>query len=388
MIVGRTVLTEPHAVDETGEAAMTLSGREAWPIITRGAVLARHEAVLGLRGALVAVRFGQKCERDGYYMVVSSSSNLTDLAGYSGWADWSLSLLRHGPDNVVDLESRLTGAVRANDFSLSGERWHAPAIGAYGYYTGSTTPSTVTRTGEDGPIIVYRQVPAGVSPRWGCAVADYLRGRVRIRTGYPPRELTGLTAAVDADQWELSNGLVRARRSYTAGSIEVGSYTGGWKPKVWHIDIGSGPITSWESATILRNDPEAATLRLTESRAPGRVAVDLTVRRGSRTVEVYVQRGDSGTISVYLASAETMIDNASYVVRSTNDGDGNRAIAGSARNFDPHVNGGITRTSTTVLDCWLGVVAGGGSAVSGDQAAHLRDQYIGALPEVVAAVRR
>jgi hypothetical protein len=40
------------------------------------------------------------------------------------------------------------------------------------------------------------------------------------------------------------------------------------------------------------------------------------------------------------------------------------------------------------MDFWAGVVAGGDSAVSGDQATHLRDQFIGALPEVVAAVRR
>jgi len=56
--------------------------------------------------------------------------------------------------------------------------------------------------------------------------------------------------------------------------------------------------------------------------------------------------------------------------------------------FDPHASGGLTKTSTTWLDFYIGVVAAGGSAVSGDQATNLRDQYIGALPEVVAAVRR
>jgi hypothetical protein len=148
-------------------------------------------------------------------------------------------------------------------------------------------------------------------------------------------------------------------------------------------------VGRWESATILRNDPEQAIVRLTEHRSPvGRAVLDLTLRRGSRCVEGYLQRGDSGTLSVYLASAETVTDGTSYIVRSTDDGDGNRVTAGSARNFDVHANGGITRTSTTALDFYLGVVASGSSAVSGDQATHLRDQYIGALPETTAAVRR
>jgi hypothetical protein len=389
-VVGRVALTDGHQIAETGEGMLELSGREAWPTtLSRADVIERHEDVLGLRGALVQVQLSPKSERDGYYTVNSATSSLTDIATVSGYADWKLSLQWHGADSQVDIESRLTGAVRANDFSLAGERWHAPAIGHYGYYTGATAPSTMTRAGEDGTITVYRGVPSGVSPRWGCAVADYQRGRVRITTEFPAREVTGLGARVAAGQWQIGNGLVRGAFLFTAGSFEVASFTGGaWRSKVWNVDIGGGAITSWESASILRNDPEACTLRLVESRAPGRVVVDLTVRRGSRLVELYVQRGDSGSISVYLAGAETMTDSTSYVVKTTNDSDGNRTIAGSARNFDPHANGGITKTSTTWLDCYLGVVAGGGSAVSGDQATNLRDQYIASLPEVTAAVRR
>ena len=391
MIVGRVHLTEPRQVDESAEGSLTMSGREAWPTVhatSRDDVLAVHEAVLGLRGALVPVRFRQKCERDGYYTVTDASSTLVDVVR-AAYIDWSLTLVRHGPDTAVDLESRLTGAARQNDFSLTGERWHAPPIGAYAYYTGSTTPSAMTRTGEDGPITVYRGVPAGVSPRWGCALEDYLRGRVRIVGGFPGRELTGTAAAMDPQEWYVSNGLTRVGRFYTPGSIEVASHSGGaWRPKVWQVDIGGGPITAWESVSILRNEPECCTVRLTESRSPGRVAVDLTVRRGSRVVEVYVQRGDSGTISVYLATPETLTNNTSYLVRSSDDSDGNRVTIGSAKTFTPHAAGGITRTATTTLDCYVGVVAGGGSAVSGDTATALRDQYIGALPEIVAAVRR
>lgn len=172
---------------------------------------------------------------------------------------------------------------------------------------------------------------------------------------------------------------------FTSGSIEVAAFTGGaWRAKIWSIDIGGGAITGWDAATVLRNDAEAAILRLTESRSPGRVTVDITIRRGSRIAELYMQRGDSGSISVYLASAETMTNNTSYLVKTTDDADGNRATIGSARTYSAHANGGITKTSVTALDCYVGVVAGGGTAVGGDQGINLRDQYIGALPEVMA----
>ncbi|GII88286.1 hypothetical protein Ssi03_62760 [Sphaerisporangium siamense] len=389
-VVGRVTLTDGFEVAETGEQTLELSGVEAYPgALTRAEAVARHIDILGLRGSVVQVQLVPKSERNGYATVTSSSATLRDYGGESGIVEWKLSLLRHGADSIIDLESRLTGAVRANDFSLAGERWHAPPPGHYGYFTGSTIPSTMTRTGVDGVMTVYRGVPAGVSPRWGCAVADYQRGRARILAGFPGREVTGLDQQVPASQWEIGNGLVRASFLFTAGSLEVASYTGGaWRPKVWNVDIGAGPITSWDSASILRNDPEACSLRLTDSRSPGRVALDLTVRRGSRLIEGYLQRGDSGTISVYLATAETMTNNTSYLVRSTDDANSNRATCGSARTFTAHANGGLTKTSVTAMDFYLGVVAGGAAAVSGDQATNLRDQYIAAMPETTGAVRR
>lgn len=387
--IGRYTVRETWSVSETGAGVLQVAGREVMPPLTRAEVVYRHESALGSQRMLVPVVWEDKPERSGYYTVTSASGDIMDRAAEGVVvAEWKMSLARHGSDTDVDLESRLTGAVRANDFSLSGERWHAPPIGHYAYYTGSTIPSTMTRTGSDGAMTVYRGVPANVSPRWGCAVGDYLNGRVRVLSvGY---ERVGVGQAVDADDWEMNNALVRVRPLLSGGTLEISAFTGGvWRTKAWWADIGGTQIARFEAATILRNDPEMCVLRLTEHRATvGRAVLDLALRRGSRTVEGYLQRGDSGTLSVYLATAESMTDSTSYVVKTTNDADGNRAIAGSARNFDPHANGGLTKTSTTWMDFYLGVVAAGGSAVSGDQATNLRDQYIACMPETTMAVKR
>lgn len=389
LTIGRFAVRETWSVTETAPAGLQVAGREVMPPLTRDDVIYRYESALGSLGLLVPVAWEDKPERSGYYTVTSASADLMDRAAEGVVvAEWKLSLAWHGADTDTDLESRLTGAVRANDFSITGERWHAPPVGHYAYYTGATIPSTMTRTGADGVMTVYRGVPAGVSPRWGCAVENYLRGRARILSaGY---ERVGVGRAVDADGWELSNALVRVRPLATGGSLEVAAFTGGiWRPKTWWVDVGGTQIGRFEAATILRNDPEMCVLRLTEHRSTaGRAVLDLTLRRGSRFVEGYLQRGDSGPISVYLASTETMTDSTSYVVKTTNDADGNRTIAGSARNFDPHASGGLTKTGSTAMDFFLGTVVAGGSAVSGDQAANLRDQYIASMPETTMAVKR
>ncbi|MCK2219692.1 hypothetical protein MF672_038740 [Actinomadura sp. ATCC 31491] len=389
--LGRLTLRETMTFSESAYQgwSMHIQGVEVCPLITREETWDRFDGVLGGQGSLVNVVFEEKTERNGYYTVSSASGEVKDRKrqGITEIA-WKISLQRHGPDTDVDLESRLAGAVRANDFALTGERWSAPPVGHYAYYTGSTLPSLMTRASTDGDITVYRGIPSGVNPRWGCDVADFLRGRVRVLTRGVERVGAGHPLA--ADGWELSNGLVRVRPLSSGGSIEVASFTGGaWRPKSWWVDVGGTQITGWDSASVLQNDLERCTVRLAVRRSPvGRVYLDLTLRRGSRIVEGYLQRGDSGNLSVYLASAETLTDSTSYVVRSTNDTDGNRVVAGSARNFDPHASGGLIRTGQTAMDFWLGVVAGGSDAVSGDAATDLRNQYVGALPETVAAVRR
>ena len=107
-------------------------------------------------------------------------------------------------------------------------------------------------------------------------------------------------------------------------------------------------------------------------------------------MECYLQRSTSATLSAYLAAAEGYTNNSAsgYVVASGDDADGNRATAGSARSFTAHANLGVSKAAVTALDFYLAAVVGGGSAVSGDAAIDVRNQYIGVLPELTMAIRR
>ncbi len=396
--LSRTLLREVFAAAEQGGGgrSLSLAGQESMPPLTRLQLVGVHDNINALETqSPVAVTFTDKPERNGYYQVSSTQSTITEYPTEMLTADWQISLDRLGTAGEVDLQSRLTGVVRLNDFSLTGERWHAPPIEHYGYYTGSSNPTTMTRTGADGAMTVYRSIPTGAVPRWGCDPLNYLKGRARVTdttTPASPIELEGTERAVPAAAWALSNGLVNVTPG-ASGTFDVQAYTGGaWHSKLWNVSVAgsASSITSWDSASLLRNDPEQVIVRLTKGQSPGRTTLDLSLRRGSRFVEGYLQTGTSATLAAYRSTLETNTSFAAsgYVTATGNDADGNRFAVGSARSFTAHTNGGVIKSSATALDFWIGVAAGGGSAVSGDAATDLRNQYVACLPEATYAVRR
>lgn len=391
---GRFLLIEKEDIQEQGDGSVTLQGQESSPPATVAECAVLHEQALGLQeGRIYAVQFTNKAERNGYYRVESTQASMVNYQDEVVTTNWQITLSRMGSDKELDLQSRLTATVRTNDFSLTGERWQAPPIGHYAYFTGSTSPTSMTRTGADGAMTVYRSVPTNVSPRWGCSVANYKKGRVRVSdTRLVPAgsEVEGTERELGTLTWSLSNGLVNVAPTATAGVFDVQAYSGGaYHSKLWRVTV-AGTSPTWDSASLLRNDPEMVVVRLVASRSPGRTQLDLTMHRGSRVVEGYLQSGSSATLVTQLVSAETNVNTAAsgYLTATSNDADGNRFVCGSARTFTGSTNGTLTKSSATFLDFFIGAVIGGGSAVSGDAATDIRNQYIASMAESTYVVRR
>lgn len=398
--IGRMEVSEGYRASEqhnagTRERTLQIQGQAytSWHGLDNDGVVRAQEDINGLADQIVAVRFENKAEFDGYYRVKDVG---TDVLYWNGDGirsfDWGFILHRYGPDNAVDIESRVGTVVRLNNFALLGERWHAPAGGAYGYHTGTSAPSgAVTRASADGNIIVYRGIPANVNPRWGCPVASYGIGRARVLVGGFERSGIGLRSG--ATEWEISNGIVRVSPLLSGGLLSVDAWNGStWEAKAWHIARGGAttPIGDIDYMTVLRNDFEMATIRLMVSAAQGRAYVDLTLRRGSRFVEVLIQSDTSATLGAYLESTETASDQTAsgYVVASGDDAAGNRFIVGSSKTVAYTTDRGISKAASVELDLYLGVVFDGSGAASGDAAADLRNQYIGAVSESTAVVTR
>jgi hypothetical protein len=374
----------------SGMRSAAITGQESNPPAALTRVEAFQDDIPALMGALVPVTFTNKAGRGGYYEIADVGASLNDQPGQVVTVDWNITMQRAGSEFEVDLESRLSGATaRNNSFSATGERWHAPPIAAYGYWSGSSQPSVVTRTGADGAVTVYRQLAVNVNPRWACPPSSYGGGRARFidSNGY---ERAGINYSVPATGWELSNSLVRVKPLTSAGVLEVSCWSGGaWQTKSWDVLINGSSIGTVNAVTVLRNEYDTVVVRLLESLAPGRVTIDLLMRRGSRFVEMYVQAEFSTTIKIVRASTEAGTSSTGYVAATANDGAGNRYIVGSAKTFTADTtNGGLSVSSATTLDAFIGAVVGGGSAAAGDQAANLYAQYLGSPSEIVRAVRR
>lgn len=393
--VGRITLTEALAaaseqVDGDGTRTLSISGQESSPPSTSAAVAAVVDDVLGLQGALVPVVFEDKADRSGFCTVTGASAETQDWQGEIRTVAWSLELVRHGPDAAVDLESRLSGAqTRVNSHSITGERWHAPPAGHYGYHTSSGTPSTLSVTGAEGALTVYRALTVGVHPLWGCALDDYGTYRARLLDG-DGRERAGTLLTLPTTGWEVHNSLVKV--TATAAGLVVSSHDGtSWAAKTYEVSIDAGTaLAEPEAVSVVRNDYHNVTVRLLWSRSPGRVEVDLTVRRGSRLVEAYARVRPSATsIAVSLASAEATTAGTGYITATGDDANGDRYILGSAGAYTASTgDGSITKASAASMDWYMGCVIGGGSAPSGDQATDLRNRYVGTVAEQVTALAR
>ncbi len=390
LTVGRLVLSEPFKVAESAGGRLSLAGQESTPPSTRAAVYGAHADLLALGGEVVPVTFPDKPERDGFYVVSSSSSEVTDWSAEVVTADWKLDLTRAGSAGEVDLSANLYPTAAQVAAAVVCTHWHGLSVGASAYDTGATLPLTITRTGEDGAVPVYYSVPLDSSPRWHSSAASSRLGRARILDA--GREVSGLRD-VAPTTFELSNSLVRFRPLAGAGaapSFEVARYdAGAWRTKQWAMYAGSDQLGPWSSCTILRNDFEECGIRLTSARpAGGRLTLDVRLRRGGRLLDIHAATGVAALWTLDLWATEANATTSNYRYGTADDAAGMRFQVGSRAAFGAAGNGGVVTTgSSQTFDGWIGTQYGG-SPAPGESFADLEKQYVGSPYEVVTAVVR
>jgi hypothetical protein len=412
VLVGRVVLREATELATESwsgsDRVLAITGQESNPPQTPVELAQLQDDLLSLPGRFVPVIFTNKADRNGYYWVQDAAADLTN------WGDndvitcrWKVTLARAGSDSDLDVESRMSGsATRNNSFGATGTRWHSPPIGHYSYYAGGgVVPSIVTRTGSDGAQAVYLGLTPTVNPRWGCAVADYPKGRVRFLDS-DSTERSGITLSLGPTGWALHNGLCRVTLAGAAGVsgsngtigasgvgvLNVAAWDGGaWAGKDWDLLRDAASLGAPLGCTLLRNDYEAVLVRLMwqNNPGPGRTDLDILLRRGARFAELWMQSSTSATCRIARATVEVGTSTSGYVTATSNDADGNKYFLAGAGSFTADTgNGGASRSSSTGGDFAVGAVLGGSSAVTGDVAADLYKQYLGAPSERVQGVRR
>ena len=398
LTIGRLTLTEDWQITEkagTGGRTVSLAGQEASVALadSQAATRERAEGILAYQGSVVPCVFTHQAHRNGWYRVNSPQVDEQTWNEHT-LTRWRVDLERVGADSEVEVESRLIGGNRTHASAATAELWHAPAVGANGYYVGTSTPGYVDRVGEGGTVRVFRALPAATNPRWAVPAASALGGAVSVTVNGILR--MGLTCADTPASWVLSNGLVKVEPRTSAGTLRVTSYlASAWgTAKVFDIKRGTTSLGAATHVTVLRNDPCESVIRLVWDHAPGRTTVDLSLKRGSRFVALHAQQYEAtnalrvddnaggGTVTDQLTAA-------GYIASTTSDGDGNRWVLGTpVASAAAGTFGFAASVAARSLPAYVGVVRGGASPAAGDTAAQVNAQYLGTPAEAERVIQR
>lgn len=350
-----------------------------------------YQARSPLQSGLVPVISVSDPNLDGFYILESTSLQMSHRLGSlqsTGFIPFTANLTKV---ETVMFASGLTGGVIQNDHSVvTGDPFLAPP-GGYTTFTPGAG-STRARPSADGTVHSFYSVDETSTPFWSVTPANYYNGAAKLRVGNPLRLRTGTTVPDDPDNWQIDNAHIRLTGNSSGEfTIEINDGATWQSSTAFEILEAGTAVGAWDHLTVLRNEPHEVAIRLIQTRnsaTRGRITLDLSLRRGA----VFANGLHTTTSSADLKIQRTATDAATafspYGVHdSANDGDGNRWVLGTRHTkTDDLVNGGITRTASTLFDWFVGIELDGSSAVTKDTAADMGAAYIHALAERVSPV--
>lgn len=371
----------------------------------------------------VPVTFTVDPSIDGYYRPVSSGCVLYDHSPTTGYAQWAIDLERVGGGPTPQMEVYSFHAVRTNSHSISdatlngGDRRFIAMPG--GALDLNDVVGAYNRTSASGVVDlvdISLAAPFSTASTFSVPPATAYTGACHIRTTYgaATSQLVGGHHApgLFGDGWVLSNDLIRVSAHATSTALRFEVYDGSQWENLggsvgWRLehDYAAGSNAQWEIAdapvTILRNSPEACTIRLVVPNSRtitvfGRVWIDLTVKRGDRMVRGVLRTdtlgtGSSGDVALEPTASIAATALTGSLRATSNDAAGNRAIWAIA-NGSPSNNtttGRITQaTGQLVTPFMVGVELAGSGAGFIEAAQEVTYQYYDVRNETQRMVRR
>lgn len=375
---------------------------------------ATRDQLLGLVGNVDEPVVPVVCEADGslsgWYRVrsVSVGSEPRMQLNTGSVLPWSAGLERVSSFASPVFDTRLLHAVRSGSAvtSASSDPLHGVPQTTTVYRRGASTAGAMSTRSIAGGGSVYVNVWAGsdsqANAEWQAPPAGFYDGAATITrlgggvTGVP---VVGKQAIVNPNTgWAVSNGLVSVVPSQavggTAGTLTIYGWTGtAFKSPVEIVfkAYSGNPVDTFSSVTVLRNSPEAVTIRLTVTAATWpfttalrrHATVDLTVRRGDRNILGMFRTPDTTDLSMNPSGAPSGTGITGAVRRTSNDSDGNRYIIATALGTFVAISTQVTVASGSVLDVGVGHEIGGSGSSGIETAAALSQQYAAYVSERV-----
>lgn len=334
-------------------------------------------------GEVVPLVWVGPAEITGYYLLREAEVATISAAGRF---PCRLSLEYVGSSNDLRFESRLVGAVQANDYSIAAaDENHAPPIGAS--YEPAHSSSFVREVAYIGDITVFEDLTLPTTKRWAVAPANYYDGAATIRRKdalYPEQgPISGVKAQnFGVEDIELDNGIVRFAIYGGAPLFEAWDGTA-WRNQPLGLGVESeAPV--FQRVAILHNRPERCVLSYQAPESPSGVShLEVALVRGERGFRCRLTRDLAGTLAASTGVASTFTSNR--MVRTTADGNGHKVILATLETVSTTAaTGTIAKASDTLLDFYAAVELSG--AGSGNTAADLGAQYVAGVSESVRAV--
>ena len=218
-------------------------------------------------------------------------------------SDLTLDLERVQGYTAPLFESIVLGGKRAAvGAGVTAQAWQALPAAVMGYENGVITPTVETVATADGNLTLFTDA---ANELFDARVEFYLPpaswyvGAATLTIG--GKLTVGTQVQNDPDGWVLSNGIIRLSGVASSGEIKLEHWSGtAWvgDGSYWFGQYGGGAQPLLTAAplaiTVLRNDPACVTIRLAYdaasivTNARFAVTVDLSLRRGATSAEVYL----------------------------------------------------------------------------------------------------
>lgn len=365
---------------------------------------------------------------DGFYWVRRAEVSPESSALVNGVGRYRVELERAVNLAGPIVENVTSSVVMTNDHAVSGSAtvaavWGVPADAL------SVDPPTIvagqpaagSRVSEDGALKLYRVDDVVSSAVWTVEPADFWASAARVEaklSGSTFEPMPGRAVPLTSTNWRIGNGLVRVTPSATSGKLfDVSFWDSSWSaeqavsasvrfPSVPSYTY-SGTYDTLLSAVVLRNSPEACTVRLTvkPSSTSGSSAdqaavllashatIDLTVRRGEPLVRMSIApRNLSGYLAVGVGAASGSQTGITGGVRSNTTVNGGRLLVASPNTFTASTslgNPGMNLSFARAQGLFgIGYEIDGASAATYNTAQQIAYQYLATLTERQRVVLR
>lgn len=269
----------------------------------------------------VPVTWADQPEVNGYYRVLSADMSPNPRAAFAGVYDFRVDLARVQGAAAPLIESVILGKLRTTTLPLTQRRTQSVPAGSRSYAefypdTGGLAPSalSVRRAGESSVLNVFSGAGDVMVGQFYLPPVKFYEGAATVVMG--GRVVAGRQVQNTPSDWMIGNDIIQVE-PVPGDDFAI-------RIRMWNVGAWSTWQTitfKWENPavnprkrlkfphtiTIMSNSPEAATVRLltTTGAASGGdyspISVDFTIRRGSRTVAVYLRSVFRGEFAAEIA---------------------------------------------------------------------------------------